>query len=140
MESLNDIVQRYVQMNEELFRKKAISIDLELDPAMPVVYQDFSRGTPVNRAIAQLSLEFEDAKPTNELYQTSFERGLQILTISHNGKPISPDTIAYLSGFLAEISDGKREWPYMTSGNLIAAQALKSIGGRISLKNVCENG
>jgi hypothetical protein len=140
MESLNIIVQRSVEANKKMFEHKGINVELDFDPYMPELYDDFTIGTPLNKTLSQLNLELEDAKPTKSLYQTSFESGIQKLKILHNGKTIPQHDLDYLNGFLDDIYEGRRQWPYWRYGNLIAGQAIKSYGGRIRLENIDENG
>ena len=140
MESLNHIVQRYVEVNKRNFEQKNIVAELALCQDMPELYTDFAIGTPLTRALSQLSLEVEDANPTKVRYQTSYERQVQRLDISHNGRPIPQWNLDFLNGFLDDIYEGKREWHEWRHGNLIAGQFVKAYGGRIRLENIDENG
>lgn len=140
MESLNDIIQRYVEINGRLFERKGIVVEIDFDTNMPKIYEDFMTGTPLSKALSQLTLEMEDAKPTRAKYSTQYGGQSQRLMISHNGNPIPQGDLAYLNEFLRDIADGKREWSYWRHGNLIAGQAIKEWDGRILLENIDESG
>ena|SRR3989338_10611394 len=140
MESLNHIVQRYVEARRQFFEGRHIAVEFALYHDMPEIYEGFTVRLSLTKALAQLNLEVVDAKPTKVRYQTSYEGQVQRLAISHNGNPIPQESLDFLNGFLDDIYEGRREWHDLRHGNLIAGQAFKEYDGRLRLENIDENG
>ena len=140
MESLNDIVEMHVNVKKGIFEHMNIKAELDLGSDMPEIYEDFTYGTPLHRALSQLSMEAEDAKSSKVLYKTQYNNRIQRLTISHNGNSLSEGNLSHLNAVLREIAEGHLVWDTDRHGNLIAGQAIKEYSGRIWLENINENG
>ena len=140
MESLNDIIKRFIGYHGKIISEKGIEIVLDLDPNMPKVYEDFleAGGSPkhIQHLLVHLSTEVEDARPNKALYQTRYEDDKQKLILAHNGSPIPENSLSDLNDRLKEIAEKRREHTSMRHGNLIAAQAVQGHGGRIYLENL----
>ena len=137
MESLNDIIKRHIEGYERIFEHYKINASFELDQNLPEIYEDFSYGTPLHNALAQLTGEATDVKPSKILYKTKYEGNTQILMILHNGNKIPEDKLKDMNDFLINIAEGRIEWEgFRRHGNRIAAQHIKVYGGRIHLENV----
>lgn len=109
MESLNDIIERSIEANKRNFLRKNIVVLTKLEPSIPKIYEDDTIGTNLNKALTQLTLELEDAKPKNAIYKTAYNERVQKLIIYHDGNKIPQHDLHHLNDSLKDIAEGKKD-------------------------------
>ena len=140
MESLNEIITRFVDARSYLFKSKNIEVKLDFDPHMPQVYRfgtpDYLLKMLLELTGEQLDAAIFDRSLTQLRYGTLCIKGAQIVVIEHNGKPLPSETIAQLNRQLDQISQNRETVnPGGRGGNRRAAIQISPFGGRISLEN-----
>ena len=140
MESLNEIITRFVDATGDFLKSKNVTVEYDFDPHMPQVYRF---GTPdyLLKMLSELTGEQSDAaifdtSLTKLRYSTLSLKGVQIVVIEHNGKPLPSETIAQLNRQLDQIYiNWETVNPGGRGGNRRAAIQISPFGGRISIEN-----
>lgn len=158
MESINDMLKRYMLTERALFEHYDIRCDVDLDVLMPKIYPDFREDRTYSmkfgKATVQLFMEQRDALLTNSdiwaaergekldrdyrfKLRTKFDNGLQRIIFGHNGRRLSESNLSEINGKLDLIARKViTNNPSWRGGNLIAALELQSENGRIHLENL----
>ncbi len=140
MASLNDLVDLHIRANKRHFAAIGVTLTLELfeGTMLDVVEYEESPTYPLCRALGQVSMEAEDAKSSNIRYQTKLDGEIYKIILSHNGKRIPETKLLEINADLKSIAEGTKQHDMERHGNLIAAQFVKEIGGRIYIENIDE--
>ncbi len=143
MESLNDVVSRYIKGNQERLRAHGITIDANLSDNLPAIYEEeldiFAPG-PVYRVLDLLTREIESSYPKWLIYVTGRTDTTQRLLIIHDGKAIPDDEMLNINLKLKHASSGGLASLVGDDKYLSAGQLVAQLGGSFSLENINEKG
>ena len=134
---MSDIVDLYIEAKSGWHKFKGIEVESDLDIEMPSVFESLTE-KQIFSMLSQVTLEAEDANAKKIRYQTKYDTGIQTLTISHNGNAVPTHALSWLNERLEEIAAGTAEH-YDRHGNLLAAQHILPLYGRIRLENIPGN-
>ena len=147
MVSLNELVKNCFFARSSRIDEKETEIELILDPSMPKIYEKEEYQTRTTNMLFELIgehedllYEFEDNKKFTKLrIETLFdaETQTQMLSISHNGKPIPKETIDLLNKKLTRVAvEGLN--PGSRGGATRATAQISEYGGQISIHNLID--
>ena len=117
---------------------KEIDLDTDLNPVLPDFY-DFESEYPIVLGLINLKMEMmEYGKPTKVRVSTRSRRGMQVVEIAWDGKPIDKDYLGLINSRYKWGAERKDE-PKI-SGTMIAGYFLNKVGARIRIENFEDDG